>query len=115
MIVGNWRMANYQDNMQRSQDDYVNFLKSINALKQNFLLKISEDGSFEKLGFQNPETGNWEIDIQNMKLYMWPKNSQGQKDMLQIEKLTADTLIMSIATKIDSLTLINTKFTLYKE
>lgn len=115
LIVGSWRMADYQDNMQRSQEEYVEFIKNISTLKLNFLLKFSEDGSFEKYGFQNPERGNWQIDIQNMKLYMWPNNSQGQKDMLQIEKLTADTLIMSIATQIDSLTLINTKFILYKE
>ncbi|MEA3451344.1 MAG: hypothetical protein U9Q83_05515 [Bacteroidota bacterium] len=99
LIVGSWRMADYQDNMQRSQEEYVEFIKNISTLKLNFLLKFSEDGSFEKYGFQNPERGNWQIDIQNMKLYMWPNNSQGQKDMLQIEKLTADTLIMSIATQ----------------
>lgn len=115
MIVGEWHLANYQDNMQRSQTDYVQFIKDVNYLKQNFLLKIGENGKFEKYGFAQVEKGDWELDPQKNILYMWPPNSNGNKDQLYIEKLTPDSLIMSIATKIDSLTLVNTKFTLYKQ
>lgn len=115
MIVGEWHLANYQDNMQRTQADYVQFIKDVNYLKENFLLKILENGNFEKYGFAQVEKGNWELDPQKNILYMWPPNSDGNKDQLYIEKLTPDSLIMSIATKIDSLTLVNTKFTLYKQ
>ncbi len=115
LIVGSWHLANYQDNMQRSRKDYIDFLRSVDQLKKNFLLKLSSDGTFEKLGFAQVEKGDWQLDPQKQILYMWPPNSKGKKDALHIEKLTTDTLIMSIATKVDSLTLVNTKFTLYKE
>jgi uncharacterized membrane protein YvbJ len=116
LITGKWKLANYQDNMQRTRQEYIDFIKSVSALKNNFLLIFKKDGTFDKYGFARPEHGNWKLDPQNMELHMWPPNSTIQKsDVLKIQKLTKDTLIMTIATKTDSLTLINTKFTLYKE
>ncbi len=115
LIAGSWKLADYQDNMPRNPSDYADFVNSIGALKQNFLLIFNDDYTFEKYGFSAIEKGNWQFDKQNMVLYMWPPGSDQQKDMLKIEKLTQDSLIMTIATQIDSLTLINTKFTLYKE
>jgi hypothetical protein len=115
LIMGSWKMANYQDNMPRQPNEYADFITNITALKQNFLLKLNEDNSFNKYGFSQNETGNWQLDPQNMVLYMWPPGSDDHKDMLQIEKLSADSLIMSIATQVDSVTQIITRFTLYKE
>ncbi len=116
LIVGNWKLAKYEDNMQRSSADYANFIKNVSALKKNFLLKIKQDNTFEKYGFAKPEYGNWELDKQNMILYMWPNNANDkQRDKLNIEKLTKDSLIMTVSSQIDSMTLINTKFVLYKE
>ena len=115
LIMGNWKLGNYQDNMPRSSQEYADFITNITALKQNFLLKINRDNTFEKLGFSQTEAGNWQIDPQNMILYMWPPDSKDHKDMLQIEKLTTDSLIMSIASQIDSTTQIITRFSLYRE
>jgi len=115
LIVGSWKLDKYEDNMPRSITDQADFINSIAGLKGRFLLTFNDDFTFEKLGFSQTETGNWQLDPQNMLLYMWPPGLNDQKDMLKIEKLTQDTLIMIISTQIDSLTLINTKFTLYKE
>ncbi len=115
LIIGNWKLAKYEDNMQRTPQEFADFQAGVQQLQRNFLLKIKEDGTFEKYGFTVPETGNWEFDPQNKILYMWPPNADKQRDMLKVEKLTKDSLVMIIATQIDSLTLINTKFTLYKE
>ncbi len=114
-IVGNWKLADYKDNMQRSNVEYADFINSVNLLKQNFLLKIKKDNTFEKYGFAVPESGYWQLDTQNELLYMWPPDSKNVKDMLYIEKLTSDSLIMSIATQIDSVTQVITRFSLYKE
>ncbi|MBN2664335.1 MAG: lipocalin family protein [Bacteroidales bacterium] len=115
ILVGRWKLEKYEDNMPRSVSDQADFISSVTALKQNFLLVFNENFTFEKYGFTQTETGSWQLDPQNMVLYMWPPGSDDYKDVLKIEKLTNDTLIMTIATQIDSLTLINTKFTLYKE
>jgi hypothetical protein len=115
LLVGNWKLAKYEDNMQRSPQEFADFQAGVEQLKRNFLLKFKDNGTFEKYGFSVPEKGNWEFDPQNNILFMWPPNSDKQRDMLKVEKLTKDSLIMIIATQIDSLTLINTKFTLYKE
>lgn len=115
LIIGSWKLDKYEDNMPRSVSDQADFINSVAALKQNFLLVFNENQTFEKYGFSQTETGSWQLDLQNMVLYMWPPGSEDYKDVLKIEKLTQDTLIMTIATQIDSLTLINTKFTLYKE
>lgn len=114
-IVGSWRLAKYEDNMTRTGQELVDYISSIDALKKNFSLTFNENETFEKLGLSQPETGRWQFDPQNMILYMWPQSEKLYKDQLKIEKLTPDTLIMIIASQIDSLTLINTKFTLYKE
>ncbi len=115
-IVGTWYLADYKDNLPRQPKDYAEFLKSVSALKQRFKLTINEDKTFEKLGFEKPEYGNWLFDKQNNLLYMWPQGSNGKnKDLLQIEKITNDSLIMSIASKIDSTTQIITRFSLYKQ
>ena len=113
VLVGDWKLADYQDNIQRSTDDLIKYQKSIEALKRNFLLRLKEDGTFEKYGFSVPEKGDWQYDPQNKIIYMWPPGSQA-KDVLKVKKLTQDTLIFSIATRQDSLHVITTIFTLYK-
>lgn len=115
LITGSWKLDKYEDNMPRSMADQADFINSVSALKQNFLLVFNEDETFEKYGFSQTEKGYWQYDPQNQVLYMWPPDSEDYKDVLKVEKLTQDSLIMSIATQIDSITLINTKFTLYKE
>lgn len=115
IIVGNWRMADYQDNMPRQPSEYADFITNVTALKQNFLLALNPDNSFKKLGFSQAETGTWQYDEQNKLLYMWPPGSEQHKDILTVEKLTQDSLIMSIASQIDSANQIITRFKLYKE
>lgn len=112
-LIGDWKMADYQDNVPRSGKNLIDFQNTLLTLKKNFLLKIKEDGTFEKYGFSQPEKGDWQYDPQNKIIYMWPPNAKG-KDLLKVEKLTEDTLIFSIASKVDSLNVITTRFTLYK-
>jgi len=112
-IIGDWKLAKYEDNVPRAGNDLIEFQKTIMTLKSNFLLKFKEDGTFEKYGFAVPESGEWQYDPQNKIIYMWPPNSNG-KDILKVEKLTQDTLIFSIASKVDSLNVISTRFTLFK-
>ncbi len=114
-IVGTWLLADYSDNLPREPQAYAEFLSNVATLKQNFKLVINEDETFEKLGFSVPEYGNWKFDNQNMVLYMWPQGSSPQsKDLLQVEKLTPDSLIMSVASKLDSTTQVITRFSMYR-
>lgn len=115
LIIGKWKLAEYQDNMQRNATDYADFISSVTLLKKNFLLVLSKNGTFEKYGFAQIEKGSWQFDKQNKILYMWPPDSELQKDMLSIDKLTQDSMIMRIATQIDNETQVITKFTLYRE
>ncbi|MBN2893823.1 MAG: toll/interleukin-1 receptor domain-containing protein [Bacteroidales bacterium] len=115
IIVGTWKLAEYQDNLPRNPNEYADFINSISVLKQNFALTLNADNTFEKLGFAQPEYGNWQLDPQNMVLYMWPPDSDGVKDKLKIETLSNDSLVMAIATQIDSVNQIITRFSLYKE
>lgn len=114
LLVGDWYLADYSDNVPRKTNDSIEYAKLISNLKINFLLKLNSDKSFEKYGFSTPETGNWQYDPQNLYLYMWPEGQELTKDKLKIEKLTNDSLIFVIASMLDSVTLVNTKFTLIK-
>lgn len=112
-LVGEWILEDYSDNMIRTKQDSIEYIKSINTLKQNFLLIFKDDNTFERHGFQpQPEFGNWEYDESKKILFLQGRNSES-KDMITLQELTENRMIIVIAEKLENGQVI-TKLTLTK-
>ena len=112
-IIGSWTLINYNDNMERNAQQEKEFQQGLMQIKQNFLLVFNDDKSFERTGFApQTEHGKWEIDKQNMVLYIKPLDNSGQ-DALSIQEFNDNIMVLVISYQIDSMQVI-TKLTLQK-
>jgi hypothetical protein len=96
IIVGKWKLSNYQDNLPRNHLDSINIIQTLQTMKANALLTFNDDHTFERRGFTpEPQIGKWELNPEKNILYLEP-NGLNQKDQVNIEKLTENELIMVV-------------------
>ncbi len=102
MLIGIWRMTDYNDHIPRNKQQQQQFEKQIQALKRNFALIFYPNHTFRRFGFSpKPEFGYWSLDIQNHAIYLYTANRKG-KDKLKILTLSPNKLIFEVASYIDS-------------
>jgi len=117
LIVGNWKLTNYEDNMQRTPEEVATLATSIETLKQNVSLSFFEDNSFERIGFQpQPEKGNWNIDEQTKTLILTSlQNPDKGGDALLVEEISSKKMILVVAEVIGDKQQVITKLTFEKK
>ncbi len=99
-LLGSWGLSDYEDNIERNEEEIIDFENQIVTIKQNFALTFYRNLSFERKGFSiNPEYGNWKIYKEDDELILelvpigYPNG-----DKLIINELTDSKLILSITT-----------------
>ncbi|MBN1251049.1 MAG: toll/interleukin-1 receptor domain-containing protein [Bacteroidales bacterium] len=100
VILGQWQLADYSDNLRRAPQDSLNIINQIQIMKKNALMIFNEDNSFERRGFApEPQIGQWKIGEKGKYLYLTPFGTQ-QEDKINIEKLDDNTLMLVVREKI---------------
>jgi hypothetical protein len=98
LLVGQWMISDYQDNLPGHNQDSLIMIR--NFLKASGKLVFNEDHSFERRGFsKEPQVGKWELNSDKTILYLEPISSK-QKDIVNIEKLTKNELVIYVEEKL---------------
>jgi hypothetical protein len=98
LLVGQWKLSNYQDNMPRSQKDSLTMIQNLQNMRNSMKLIFNDDHTFERIGFpEGPNSGNWELNPEKTVLYLEP-NTAGKKnkDIVNIEKITEKELVIFV-------------------
>jgi len=103
LIVGQWKLSDYQDNLPRNHLDSINIIQSIQSLKANARLTFNDDHTFERRGFTpEPQIGKWEFNPDTKILFLEP-NGMDKKDQVNIETLTETQMTMVANELVDSM------------
>jgi len=88
LIVGSWRMVDYEDSRIMSPEEKKVTDKNIEAMKKSVLLKYNSDKTFERIGFSaQVQKGYWEYDQKKRKIFLTPENIN-KKEEVNILNLT---------------------------
>lgn len=118
-IVGSWKMTDYQDSRNMTQEERRLTDQNIEQMKQRVLLTFNADRSFSRAGFtQNVQKGYWEYDINKKKIYLIPENTN-QKEEINIIDLTDNEMTFvvteSVETSPGKQEIVTTKLTFQKQ
>ncbi|MCF6366698.1 MAG: toll/interleukin-1 receptor domain-containing protein [Bacteroidales bacterium] len=88
IIVGSWRMIDYEDSRTMTPEEKKITEQNIEAMKKQVLLTYNADRTFARVGF-TPEIqkGYWEYDSKKRIIYLIPENVN-QKEKINIFNLT---------------------------
>jgi len=113
IMVGQWKVSDYQDNLPRNHMDSINIIQSLQNLRANALLTFNEDYTFERRGFSpEPQIGKWEYNAESNILLLEP-NGINRKDTIHFESLTENRFVMVVNEVVDSVK-VTTKITFSK-
>ncbi len=113
IIIGQWQLSDYQDNLPRNHMDSINIIQTLKNLKANARLTFNEDHTFERKGFTpEPQIGKWEFNSELNMLLLEP-NGVNRKDTIHFESLTENKFVMVVNEVVDS-NKVTTKITFSK-
>lgn len=118
-IVGSWKMTDYEDSRNMTQEERRLTDQNIEQMKQRVLLTFNADRSFSRAGFTpQVQKGYWEYDINKKKIYLTPENTN-QKEEINIIDLTDDKITFvvteSVETSPGKKEIVTTKLTFRKQ
>lgn len=90
LLVGQWYMVDYQDNIRRTKSDSILFMtQTIPTIKRNALLIFNNDNSFERRGFTpEPQIGTWIFNANKSTLRLKPYGATAATDELQLKNVS---------------------------
>ncbi len=97
-IAGKWNLVEMLFDEERLAKDGVTVTKktAVESTGTQPYLWLKEDGTGEMFMFGEKDSGKWRYDSQSKTLYFSNPNDSGREDGLTVEKLSADSLILSI-------------------
>jgi hypothetical protein len=116
ILVGQWRLTDYQDNLKRSQQDSILFAtQTIPTIKRNALLIFNDDNTFERRGFSpEPQIGKWRLNDEGTILFLDPHGSKAQTDQLNLEGLSENRFTIVVDEIMPDSTMAHTRLTFSK-
>jgi hypothetical protein len=100
IIVGQWKLADYEDNLPRNHQDSLIFNQAMQSMKANASLTFNDDNTFERRGFTpEPQIGKWEFNAETSTLFLEP-NGLNQRDQIRIENLNDTQFVMVVNEKV---------------
>ena len=100
VLIGEWHLSDYSDNLKRAPQDSINIYSQIEVMKKTAMMIFNEDKSFERRGFSpEPQIGEWEIVGNAEKLHLTPLGSK-VKNIMDIETFTDKILVLVINEKL---------------
>ncbi len=115
LIVGEWNLSDYSDNLKRSSQDSIEFIATvIPNMKRNALLIFNDDYTFERRGFTpEPQIGSWKLNEEGTILYLEPQGL-GRTDQLTLQGLSENSFTIVVNEVMEDSSKVLTKLTFSK-
>lgn len=115
LLMGEWRLSNYTDNLRRSPQDSIDFVTTvIPTIKKNALLIFNDDYTFERRGFTpEPQIGEWRLNDDATILYLEPRGL-GRTDQLTLQGLSVNSFTIIVNEVMEDSSRVTTKLTFSK-
>jgi len=115
LIIGEWSLSDYTDNLRRNPQDSINFITTvIPSIKKNALLIFNDDYTFERRGFTpEPQIGEWRLNDEATILYLEPRGL-GRTDELNLQGLTENKFTIIVNEVMQDSSKVTTKLTFSK-
>ncbi len=115
LIVGEWHLSDYSDNLKRTPKDSIEFIATvIPTIKRNALLIFNEDYTFERRGFTpEPQIGEWKLNDEGTVLYLEPRGL-GRTDQLTLQDLTENSFTIVVNEVMEDSSKVTTRLTFSK-
>ncbi len=118
-IVGSWKMTDYEDSRNMTEEERRQTEQNIEQLKTRVLLTFNADRSFARAGFtQQVQKGYWEYDETKNKIYLIPENTN-QKEEINIINLSEKSMTFVVAESVETnpgkQEIVTTKLTFQKQ
>lgn len=113
VLVGEWNITDYRDNLRRTgQDSVLFYTQTVPSLKRNALLIFNDDNTFERRGFSpEPQIGTWELSNDEKTLRLTPHGSTSNADKLNIDQLTENSFTILVTETMQDSSKVNTRLT----
>jgi hypothetical protein len=97
LLIGEWRMTEYADNLKRTPLDSAQFVSTvIPTMKKSALLIFNNDHTFERRGFTpEPQIGKWELNDDATILFLEPRGLN-RKDQLTLQDLNTNSFTIVV-------------------
>lgn len=116
ILVGQWHLNDYHDNLKRTPQDSADFItRVIPTIKRNALLIFNADHTFERRGFTpEPQIGKWSLNDDGTLLYLEPHGAKANTDKLKIEGLSENSFTIVVDEIMPDSARVNTRLTFGK-
>jgi len=116
ILVGQWHLTNYHDNLRRSPQDSADFVtRVIPTIKRNALLIFNADHTFERRGFTpEPQIGKWSLSDDGTILSLEPHGAKANSDKLKLEGLSENSFTIVVDEIMPDSARVNTRLTFGK-
>lgn len=115
LLVGEWHLSDYKDNLSRTPQDSVVFLtQTLPNMKKTIVLIFNNDHTFERRGFTpEPQIGKWELKQDGTLLELEPVGVE-QKQKLSLQNFTEHSFTIVVNEQLDNGSVANTRLTFTK-
>ena len=115
MLVGQWQLSDYSDNLKRSsQDSLTFFTQTLPTLKRTVLLTFNDDHTFERRGFTpEPQIGKWKLNEEGSILPLEPVGVE-QAQNLNLQDFTEHSFTIVVTEQLEGGTVSTTRLTFVK-
>ena len=100
LIVGNWRLVDYSDNLQRTTEETQDFLLGVEQQKR-MMLAFYDDHSYVRSLDTQAEAGEWEIKDEGKVLVTKPTGSKDETRIF-IDEITENRMMLRIVETVAS-------------
>ena len=115
MLIGEWQLSDYSDNLVRTRQDSITFLtQTLPNMKKTIFLVFNDDHTFERRGFTpEPQIGKWKLNNDGTILELEPVGvPQSQK--LNLQNFTGKSFTIVVKEQLDNGNVSTTKLTFVK-
>lgn len=115
MLIGEWKLNNYTDNLRRTQQDSITFFtQTLPTLKRTVLLTFNDDHTFERRGFTpEPQIGKWKLNDEGSVLELEPVGVK-EVQKLNLQNFTEHSFTIVVTEQLEGGMVSTTKLTFVK-
>jgi len=96
LLIGNWKLTNYTDNLQRDEQQKMAFEKEVRDSILGRIVILNEDNSYVVSQGAKTQQGRWDITTFNLTLYTMMPNGKEDPMTFGLESVMDGKMILAL-------------------